>query len=71
MDAGVVEETAYGHALAEFLPPKMPDEFGDETFESDAVQRVVGGSHDGKLKRENMPDERSENGAKLTAPLLH
>lgn len=42
-DRGVGEEAVDADAVAEFGPAEFVDEFGEDLFEFDAVERVVGG----------------------------
>src|SRR5690606_24203349 len=48
-DAGVELKAPHRHEFGEAVPAVVGDEFGEEFFQGDAVQRVVGGvvAHDG------------------------
>jgi hypothetical protein len=48
-----VEKTPDGDASSKFVPTELRDEFRNDTFEGDAMERILGASHDGQFKRES------------------
>ena len=45
-DAGFVVETLDIDLLSELLPTVMPDQFGEDVFQGESVQGVIGLGHD-------------------------